>query len=192
MVAALQAAAGALADAGAVVEPFRTPALDERDWQVLTLAIWGAEGGAFLAPLLAGREAELSENIRRRSQLARASFDEYLAALAACDSLRAEMAAAMRRFDLIVCPLTPLPAPPHDLREYQVAGKSVPARHMVRATVPWNITGQPALAVPWQLSADGLPIAAQVVGRLGDDAAVLRAGLVLEAAAPMRGKRPPL
>src|SRR5947208_4453240 len=50
-------------------------------------------------------------------------------------------------------------------------------------TVPANLAGLPALSVPAGLSADGLPLGLQVIGRAFDEATVLRVGDVLEKAA---------
>jgi amidase len=40
-------------------------------------------------------------------------------------------------------------------------------------TAAFNLSGAPALTLPWRLSAEGLPLGVQVVGRLGEDARVL-------------------
>src|SRR5205085_6252407 len=50
-------------------------------------------------------------------------------------------------------------------------------------TVPANLAGLPAISVPAGLSADGLPLGLQIVGRAFDEAMVLRVGDVLERAA---------
>jgi aspartyl-tRNA(Asn)/glutamyl-tRNA(Gln) amidotransferase subunit A len=49
-------------------------------------------------------------------------------------------------------------------------------------TLPWNTVGAPALALPCGAAEDGLPASVQLVGRAGDDALVLAAGRMLEAA----------
>jgi aspartyl-tRNA(Asn)/glutamyl-tRNA(Gln) amidotransferase subunit A len=58
--------------------------------------------------------------------------------------------------------------------------------------VPWNLTGSPALSLPFGMSADGLPIGVQLVGRHFEESVVLQAAMALEEASPVRGKRPPL
>jgi aspartyl-tRNA(Asn)/glutamyl-tRNA(Gln) amidotransferase subunit A len=50
-------------------------------------------------------------------------------------------------------------------------------------TVPANLAGLPALSVPAGLSADGLPLGLQLIGRAFDEATVLRVGAVIENAA---------
>jgi aspartyl-tRNA(Asn)/glutamyl-tRNA(Gln) amidotransferase subunit A len=50
-------------------------------------------------------------------------------------------------------------------------------------TVPADLAGLPAVSVPVGLSADGLPLGMQVIGRAFDEATVLRAAAVLENAA---------
>ena len=43
-------------------------------------------------------------------------------------------------------------------------------------TGPWNLVGQPALAIPCGFSASGLPLSMQIVGKPFDEATVLRVG----------------
>ena len=50
-------------------------------------------------------------------------------------------------------------------------------------TVPADLAGLPAVSVPAGLSADGLPLGLQIIGRAFDEATVLRAAEVLEGAA---------
>jgi len=59
-------------------------------------------------------------------------------------------------------------------------------------TIPFNVTGNPALAVPTGFSPSGLPLGMQVVGRAFDEATVLRIGAAYEAAAGHVHKRPAL
>ncbi len=58
-------------------------------------------------------------------------------------------------------------------------------------TYPFNVTGQPAIALPAGQSTDGLPIGLQIVGRPADEATVLALAATLEEAAPWDERRPP-
>jgi amidase len=54
----------------------------------------------------------------------------------------------------------------------------------------WNITGQPAAAVPAGLDDDGLPVGVQLVGRRGEDAVLLSLAAQIETARPWIDRRP--
>ncbi len=186
----VERAAKRLSELGCRVEPARIPALDDNDWNVLTMALYAAEAGAFFERIVAGRHAELHPALRRRLAFRVESLGEYVTALGEWERLRHEVAEAFTRYDLLLTPCSPLPAHEHGLVELTVRGTVVPARHALRATLPWDVTGSPALALAFGWSDDGLPIAVQLVGRHFDEAAVLRAGLALEAASEVIGKRP--
>ncbi|MCS7480517.1 amidase [Umezawaea endophytica] len=55
----------------------------------------------------------------------------------------------------------------------------------------WNITGNPAAAVPAGHTRDGLPLAVQLVGRPHDECTVLSVSGQLERARPWADRRPP-
>jgi len=52
--------------------------------------------------------------------------------------------------------------------------------------IPFNVTGQPAISIPGERSADGLPIGCQLVAPLGREDLLLQVAGQLEAAAPAR------
>ena len=59
-------------------------------------------------------------------------------------------------------------------------------------TLPFNMTGNPALSIPCGFDGDGLPVGLQLIGRIGEDALLLRAAALFEAAHPWTDRRPPL
>ena len=59
-------------------------------------------------------------------------------------------------------------------------------------TIPFNVTGHPALAVPTGFAKSGLPIGLQIVGRPFDEPTVLRIGAAYESVAQWTAKRPQL
>jgi amidase len=61
---------------------------------------------------------------------------------------------------------------------------------------PWtplfNITGQPAIAIPAGIGQDGMPLSVQLVGRPGDEAVLYSLAAQIEQARPWADRRPPL
>ncbi|MFI2369943.1 amidase [Streptomyces sp. NPDC018833] len=58
-------------------------------------------------------------------------------------------------------------------------------------TIPFSVTGHPALSLPIGFAANGLPIGLQIVGRAFEEATVLRVAAALEAELGQRHRRPP-
>jgi aspartyl-tRNA(Asn)/glutamyl-tRNA(Gln) amidotransferase subunit A len=51
---------------------------------------------------------------------------------------------------------------------------------VIRFTAPFNVTGQPALAIPTGMTADGLPLSMQIIGKPFDEATVFQAAAAYE------------
>ena len=101
------------------------------------------------------------------------------------------------RADIVVTPTLARTALPisHQFSDLvEIDGK--PVDTMRRAwypyTLPFNMTGNPAMSVPCGWDTDGLPIGLQLVGRLGADAMLLRAAALFEQARPWAHRRPGL
>jgi len=82
---------------------------------------------------------------------------------------------ALEGLDLLLTPTTAFVAPPDDADDLDIREATI------RLTIPFNLLGWPALALPCGPAEGGLPASAQLVGRPGDDALVLAAGALLEA-----------
>jgi amidase len=67
-----------------------------------------------------------------------------------------------------------------------IAGRFTPYTPM------FNLTGQPAIAIPAGIGADGLPLSVQLVGRHGAEDTLYALAAQIEAAAPWAERRPPL
>ena len=91
------------------------------------------------------------------------------------------------RYDALLTASTLCPAPA--FADYP---PSNPVPNFPIQTMPFNVTGNPALSVPAGFSASGLPLGVQVVGRAFDEATVLRIGTALEAATGLAARRPAL
>jgi Asp-tRNA(Asn)/Glu-tRNA(Gln) amidotransferase A subunit family amidase len=63
---------------------------------------------------------------------------------------------------------------------------------LTRLTSYWDLAGTPALSLPWGFDEFGLPLAVQLVTRIGTDEALLSLAARLEVEAPGRGRRPQL
>ena len=189
---AVQAAARSLEGLGAVVEEIPLPKIHHAG--PASFAIIASEAMAYHEPYLRARAEEYGEDVRAR--LTTGQFvlaHQYLKAQRARQVIRAEVDAALTRVDALLTPTTPVPAPRLDERELTVEGVTEDARWwLIRCTRPINLTGHPALSVPCGLTAAGLPIGLQLVGRLFDEATLLRLGHAFQAVSPARDLRPPL
>ena len=112
------------------------------------------------------------------------SDDDLAAARSLAPRLRAEVDAVLASCDAILTATTLTPAPP-------VPPPGSPAAWTPMRTLPFNVTGHPAISVPCGL-AGGLPLGLQIVGRRSDEATVCRVAAAFEAARGGGALAPPL
>ncbi len=145
----------------------------------------------------AGAQAHPERLEARTRRLARAGSlfsDHRIAALR--DAEPAVTARIQSIFDDVDVVVTPGNATgPSHIGAYQRRG-AVWTLLAVAQRVPyqqvWNLTGQPAAAVPWDFDGDGLPIAVQLVGRPYAEATLLSLSAQIESARPWAHRRPPV
>jgi amidase len=89
-------------------------------------------------------------------------------------------------FDVVVCPIMPTPAFPHDHEPDQEVRRIVidGERHPYPDQLVWagvaSAPGLPATSIPLGLSSDGLPVGAQIIGPMYEDRTPLRFAELVE------------
>jgi aspartyl-tRNA(Asn)/glutamyl-tRNA(Gln) amidotransferase subunit A len=103
----------------------------------------------------------------------------YLKAQKVRSLIARDFTEAYKRCDVLLTPATPGPA-------FEIGAKTNDPVAMYLNdvfTVTVNLAGLPAIAVPAGLTADGLPLGLQIIGKAFDEATVLRAARAVEQAA---------
>lgn len=98
-------------------------------------------------------------------------------------------------YDVVITPTQPYP--PRSLGTYSMSDPDLD--HYISMIMPdmtftaaLNFSGQPAISLPLYWTSSGLPLGTQFVGRIGDEATLLRLASQLEAALPWKERRPPV
>jgi len=186
--AAVAAAARQLADLGCAVEEVTLPFLGDPVGALSTLVF--GEIVPSIKALAAGRESELHAVGAGIVGTPDPSFGDFAAAHAKAEALRSAFAGFFQKYDVLLTPVTPMTATPHGALELVVNGVTAPWTHVMAATSPFNMTGLPALSVPYALSSEQLPIGVQLVARWLDEDTILRLGAMLERRGGLGDRRP--
>jgi aspartyl-tRNA(Asn)/glutamyl-tRNA(Gln) amidotransferase subunit A len=184
--AAVEAAVAKLVAQGARALDVELPHLE---WAQTALhGILASEASAFHLPTLRERPGDLEPATRGALELGcLIPAVDYVNARRMQTLVRDDFAAALERVDAIVLPTLPRPPPPIGAevsREPRVAWN--------RLMTPINLAGLPAISVPCGMTAGGLPIGLQVVGRAWAEARVLQIARAYERVTDWHARRPPL
>jgi aspartyl-tRNA(Asn)/glutamyl-tRNA(Gln) amidotransferase subunit A len=102
--------------------------------------------------------------------------------------LRRELARAvnakLKTYDALITASTLTPAP-----AFADIDPNTPPNFPVQ-TMPFDVTGNPAMSIPTGFSASGLPLSMQIVGRAFDEPTVLGIGAAFEAETKLSERRP--
>lgn len=144
-------------------------------------AIRRGEAAAFHEKWFASRKRDYGEDVRRSIEKGmEVTAVQYINAQNRRSELRASLLDAMAQVDFLVVPTTPVPAPRIGEDTVEVAGKKYDVYSLLsRLTLPFNVTGFPAVSIPLGL-AHGLPVGAQIVGRPFEEGSILRLALTYE------------
>jgi aspartyl-tRNA(Asn)/glutamyl-tRNA(Gln) amidotransferase subunit A len=182
---AITAAAKLLEDLGCSVREVRFSPLT--DWAACGILIMLAEGYAIHEANLRQRFTDYGEAFRQRMALATLiSGGDYVQAVRRRRELVAEYATAMAGLDLVMTAAAPSEAPAIDA----VSKFAIFERPSL--TMPFNVTGAPAMSVCCGYTAAGLPLAFQIAGKPFEEATVLKLAHAYEKATGWRSIRPPL
>lgn len=190
--AAVQAAAAALQGHGIVVEPVRIPILEHVDALDVFWKLQAMEAKPAFRAATAGHEADIFRHVQLVYDTPDTPIEDFVQAEQGAERMRDGFAQYFQRYDALLCPVTPVPATVHGATALAIAGVPVSPLNIMLATVPFNVTGLPALAMRFGTSRDGLPVAVQVVAPWLAESTVLHLAALLESVSPVRHSHPPL
>ncbi len=183
--AAVDAAVLALRELGAIVEEVTLSPLNDYIDCKTTISL--SELYAIHEKDLKSRPQDFGKLLRTRviaGGLIRA--EDYVQATRWRTELTTKMLVEFSRYDLLVTagwlnpPESADPAAPDFFKKREIV------------TMPFSLSGIPALSLPCGFSADGLPLALQIAGRPFDEATVLRAGDAYQRVTNWHTRTPPL
>jgi Asp-tRNA(Asn)/Glu-tRNA(Gln) amidotransferase A subunit family amidase len=159
---------GLLANAGALIEEEELPSAFE-EARATHRTIMAYEAARYVEPIVAGRRAEVSDQLNRFLDEGEGiQHSDYLAALECRQRLTRAFEAWIGPYDAALTPAAPDEAP-----TLETTGDP-------RFCTHWTLIGAPALVLPSGQGPHRLPLGLQLVGGLGRDRQLLATGLHVE------------
>jgi Asp-tRNA(Asn)/Glu-tRNA(Gln) amidotransferase A subunit family amidase len=159
---------GLLANAGALIEERELPPAFEQA-RTTHRTIMAYEAACHVEPIVAGRHAEVSDQLNRFLAEGEAiQRSDYLASLESRQRLSREFEAWIGPYDAALTPAAPDEAP-----TLETTGDP-------RFCTQWTLIGAPALVLPSGQGPQRLPLGLQLVGGLGRDRHLLATALLVE------------
>jgi amidase len=179
MAAAFTEAVAVLETLGAHIRTIRLPRLPVAEvMPLLTAEMAAAHEETF--PARAGEYGPaLAASLRGAERLSGVTVAK---ALTARLRFSGELARVFEDVDLIATPTTPRGAPPWEEAEAR----------LMRYTLPFDMSGSPALSIPCGFDEDGLPLSLQLIGRHLAEDVVCRVGHAFQSATDWHSRRPAL
>jgi Asp-tRNA(Asn)/Glu-tRNA(Gln) amidotransferase A subunit family amidase len=181
---AVRKAARTLESLGFPVEPFVPKGL-ERAPQIWWF-FFAELPAQFTRELLSGREHEAhwtgTELVNRVSPDLHISSRTVVEHLGTRDRMRYTLLQQMNEFPVLLTPPCSVTAFRHRERRWALDGREVELIEAMRPATPLNLLGLPGLVLPFDVTADGLPVGVQLVGRPWDEETLLELGMRMETA----------
>ena len=186
VVAGIEATAQTLAKLGAIVEDVILP--DYLDFSTCGRVIMFCEAFAIHEQDFRNRPLDFGENTWMRMMLgAFVTAPDIIQAHRLRRELAHAVTTALETHDVLMCACALGPAPAFGGSGDWHAPTESPIRSM-----PFNVTGHPAISMPTGFSKSGLPLSVQIIGKHFDEPMVLRFAAALEKETGLPGKRPPI
>ncbi len=192
---AFEASLKKLAELGAELQPFSGEGFDvEPIWRAINHTVWRTR----FADIVTRHGNDLSPTfVRQVESAAHFSGVEYQQAMFERSRLFQRVQALLQQGDLLAMPTLTRTALPIGQDLFGTIDIDGTAYENVRAhwfpwTMPFNMTGHPAISLPCGFGQDGLPIGFQLVGQFRRDAELLRVAALFEAAHGLTGQWPAL
>jgi aspartyl-tRNA(Asn)/glutamyl-tRNA(Gln) amidotransferase subunit A len=190
---AFDASLAVLASLGAELEPFSGEGFEvEPIWRAINHTVWRTR----FAPLIARFPGQFSDTfVRQIESAASVSGVDYQQAMFERSALFLRVQALFDRFDFLVMPTLTRTALPVDQDLFGTIDIEGRTYENVRAnwfpwTMPFNMTGHPAVSLPCAFGNDGLPIGLQLVGRFRQDLGLLRLAALFESSVDLLARWP--
>jgi aspartyl-tRNA(Asn)/glutamyl-tRNA(Gln) amidotransferase subunit A len=145
-------------------------------------AIQCPELAAYHQATFGARDVDYGPDVRAGLAIGRAvPAVEYVSAMRTAQQLQREVDEALSRCNVLAGPAVPFPAPRLGTSTVELGGVA----HEVNAVISqhtrlFNITGHPAITIPWDLDPEGMPIGVQLIGPRGEDDRVLEIAELFE------------
>lgn len=187
----VHAAAKALQTVGCAVEAVRIPALEHEFALDVFLRLHVNEMKPAFAEATAGQPNEKIFKIAKAMlNTPETRMSDFIDAEQAADRIRDGFAGYFGQYDVLLCPVLPIPAHDHGVSNIMVAGQTLDALNVMAATVPFNVTGLPALSMRFGTSSEGLPINVQIVASWLAESTLLYVASLLETISPVKDLHP--
>jgi aspartyl-tRNA(Asn)/glutamyl-tRNA(Gln) amidotransferase subunit A len=193
VLSACEASVAVLASLGATVSELTTPFENpESVWFVNNGSYRRAQFGHHLER---HRAIMCPTFVRQMDRVASYSAAELYEAIFARTRLYRQVQAWFETADIVAMPTLSRPALPIDQDFFGPIEIDNQIVENIRAawypyTMPFNLTGNPAISLPCGFDAAGMPLAIQLIARLGEDERLLRVAALFEQAQPWAGRVP--